>query len=122
MFRYFMKFIFKFILIILVHFVWTLLFIMFALGVDSFSNFQTAVCFFMTEPLISATLWPFFACTVVATKAWNYGLYCNDSAKYDFCRNDEDFYIITPMMLYLAIDAMPFNYEFDVRDAIGLKY
>jgi len=61
MFRYFMKFIFKFILIILVHFVWTLLFIMFALGVDSFSNFQTAVCFFMTEPLISATLWPFFA-------------------------------------------------------------
>ena len=61
-------------------------------------------------------------CTVVATKAWNYGLYCNDSAKYDFCRNDEDFYIITPMMLYLAIDAMPFNYEFNVREAIGLKY
>lgn len=50
--------------------------------------------------------------THISTKAWNYGLYCNDYAMYDFYRNHED----------LSIDAMPFNYEFDLRDALGLKY
>lgn len=61
MFKAIMKFLIKLVLICLVHFVWAFLFLMFALGVDSFSDIETAVCFFMTEPLASATLWPFFA-------------------------------------------------------------
>lgn len=61
MFKAIMRFIIKFVLICIVHFVWALLFLMFALCVDSFSDIEKAVCFFMTEPLVSATLWPFFA-------------------------------------------------------------